>query len=440
MRVVIVFYILYVVLIAGLYSVPKKIIYIPSLFVTLIAVLGIEFLRLGIQNCVYIIFISAIATAYVRLGKDIYDNYEKECSRSIDSKMRIYDFLYSENKELIARKNFLDDKSFIIGQVYEVTKAMSGMLKEAEILKIFSAFLSEKLHFKNCYVVLFDMGIDTNGVKKFYKITKGKNEPENVAFKDIEEWHGHLMESVKSKEGLKEILRGDANYIRLNIDQNILRLNVLPLSIEEETFGFIAIEDLPNVEYEIFSILATQVTMELKKSVFYENVEKFSVTDGLTEVFLRRYFLDRLDEEIMRAERLNLQFAVLMLDLDMFKKCNDKYGHMVGDVVLKEVAKIIKQNIREIDLVSRYGGEEFMVLLPYATKETAFGVAERIRKAVQAEIITAYDEHVSVTISIGISIYPDNTADKNTLLNYADEAMYRSKESGRNRVTLFVNS
>ena len=125
-----------------------------------------------------------------------------------------------------------------------------------------------------------------------------------------------------------------------------------------------------------------------------------------------------------------------MIDIDHFKKCNDTYGHMVGDVVLKEVASRIQHTIREVDLVARYGGEEFTVLLPDVNKDCVFQVAERIRQAVDEKDIVAYDEKVHVSVSVGASLFPKDGSNIRTLINKADTAMYMSKEAGRNKVTI----
>jgi diguanylate cyclase (GGDEF)-like protein len=195
------------------------------------------------------------------------------------------------------------------------------------------------------------------------------------------------------------------------------------------------LKDLKTEYREHSSILDSQLALQLKKVSLYESVEKLSITDGLTEIYLRRYFIDRLSEEIERSRRLKLKFSILMIDIDRFKNCNDKYGHMVGDAVLREIASIIKNNVREIDLLARYGGEEFTVLLPETGRKGALHVAERIRKACEDRLISAYDENLKFTVSIGVSVYPEDAKDSEPLIEKADETMYRSKQEGRNRVS-----
>jgi diguanylate cyclase (GGDEF)-like protein len=123
-----------------------------------------------------------------------------------------------------------------------------------------------------------------------------------------------------------------------------------------------------------------------------------------------------------------------MLDLDHFKEKNDNFGHLVGDVILREVAHILKSNLREIDIIGRYGGEEFTIVLAGTGRNGALQVAERIRENIASAVFKAYDEVVSTTVSIGVSVFPDDGANIDSLIEAADKALYKAKETGRNRI------
>ena len=185
---------------------------------------------------------------------------------------------------------------------------------------------------------------------------------------------------------------------------------------------------------EKFLILSSQFALEIKKVLLYETVEKLAITDSLTGLYVRRYFSERLEEELHRSKRHKFKFAFLMIDIDDFKLCNDTYGHLVGDVVLKEMSRIIKEHLRAIDVVSRYGGEEFAVLLPETGPDGAILVAERLRKKIEENVFTAYDEKLKVTISTGVSIYPQDATEEKGLIEKADTALYTAKRSGKNIV------
>ncbi len=186
--------------------------------------------------------------------------------------------------------------------------------------------------------------------------------------------------------------------------------------------------------FENFIILVGQFAIQLQKVILYKKVQEMSITDSLTEISTRRYFLERFNEETRRSMRHKKSLSFLMLDLDNFKECNDKFGHLVGDVVLKEVSAILKSNLREIDIIGRYGGEEFAIVLTGTGRKGAIQVAERIREGIESATFKAYDEVVSSTVSIGISVFPEDGADVGSLIEAADEALYKAKKTGRNRV------
>ncbi|MGA2775549.1 MAG: GGDEF domain-containing protein [Candidatus Omnitrophota bacterium] len=158
------------------------------------------------------------------------------------------------------------------------------------------------------------------------------------------------------------------------------------------------------------------------------------MTDGLTQIFSRRYFMDRFEEELKRSKRFKLELSFLMIDIDRFKEYNDRYGHLVGDAILREVSRSIKDNIRQVDFMGRYGGEELSIVLTDTDKEQARIAAERIRAAVDSESIHVYDENLRATVSIGISSFPDDALEVKSIIDKADKALYSAKQQGRNRV------
>ncbi|HEY5957380.1 MAG TPA: diguanylate cyclase [Polyangiaceae bacterium] len=167
-------------------------------------------------------------------------------------------------------------------------------------------------------------------------------------------------------------------------------------------------------------------------------VEALAITDPLTGLFNRRRFADVLRREFAVTKRYRNVLSCLMLDIDHFKRVNDRHGHDCGDSVLKEVAAILIHNIREVDLACRYGGEEFAILLPHTPKESAMTVADRITACVRQLRLSRGNESVSVTLSVGISSTEDvANSDADDLIRTADIALYEAKRSGRDRVAIY---
>jgi diguanylate cyclase (GGDEF)-like protein len=184
------------------------------------------------------------------------------------------------------------------------------------------------------------------------------------------------------------------------------------------------------------STFAQQVASALNRTHLFQEVQSLALTDPLTGLQNRRSLFDLGRIELARSQRMGRPFCCLMLDLDHFKKFNDQYGHLIGDLVLQEFAQRSKSAVREIDLIGRYGGEELVVLLPETDSDTAMQVAERLRRSVEQPSIKISDRELHITVSIGASRKDENTPTLETLIARADQAMYIAKYRGRNQVAM----
>jgi diguanylate cyclase (GGDEF)-like protein len=190
-------------------------------------------------------------------------------------------------------------------------------------------------------------------------------------------------------------------------------------------------------EKELFNYLASQAAVSIENVDLHETVQRQAVTDELTGLFNHRRFQEVIDMEVERARRFGTGLGLIMFDIDNFKSVNDTYGHLQGDLVLREVARVLRDSAREIDEPARYGGEEMAVALPQTDLEGAFQFAERLRKRIEDLDIHLVDGdgHISVTASFGAAALPESAdADKDALVAAADQALYRAKRMGKNRV------
>ncbi len=170
-----------------------------------------------------------------------------------------------------------------------------------------------------------------------------------------------------------------------------------------------------------------------------QKLMELSVRDELTGLYNHRFFQERMAEEFARATRYHYPLSCLMIDIDYFKKINDLHGHFIGDEILKELGIFLSSYLRRADTIARFGGEEFVVLLPYVGYEGASLLGDRLRKKIMEQLfILQPNLNLRLTVSIGVASYPEDPVDrKETLLFYADKALYRAKGSGRNRVYLY---
>ncbi len=325
-----------------------------------------------------IVLILLVIILVAGLRKLLLDNY-KRVSQKYEAIQNKFDGLIQENSSLIKSNESIKKQLEETTALYDITKEMCKYLDEDKVFEIFKEQVAK--YTKNCKCEFFDAGVD-----------------------DLSAYN-------------KEI--------------------IIPLEIDRKKVGYLAAAGVLEDEREKFNILAQQFVLGIRRAVLYRRISELAITDSLTGVFSRRHWFERFTQEVERSKKFKHAFSLLMIDIDHFKMCNDRYGHLVGDAILKEVANKIKENIRQIDLVCRYGGEEFSVILTEIDKDGAIFAATRIRQAIEAKSIKVYDENLTVTISIGISVFPAHAKEGRSLLEKADHALYQAKQLGRNKVCVY---
>lgn len=237
-----------------------------------------------------------------------------------------------------------------------------------------------------------------------------------------------------------------ANYSDDNLlkELNTKELVIMPLKAKDKVNGLIVADNIytqkpiTKEDMRLFMMLANQAGLAIENSRLYELVMHKSHTDTLTGLWNHGYFQNQLEYQISKSHTSGSPLSLLLIDIDNFKKLNDTYGHQYGDKILSHIAKILKESSRETDFVCRYGGEEFSIILTNTTPKQGHLFAERIRERIQDHEFPATPNKclAPITVSIGLASLPGNASTKDELIHQADNALYASKNSGKNRVSI----
>jgi diguanylate cyclase (GGDEF)-like protein len=216
----------------------------------------------------------------------------------------------------------------------------------------------------------------------------------------------------------------------------------LPMIVQDRVIGIFAITSqrpgaFDQQHLEFLRMLGSQAAVSIADAKLHDEVNRLATTDGLTGVANHRRFQERLNDEFERQAREAGRFTLIMIDVDHFKKINDRFGHPAGDRVLSQIAAVLVKTVRKIDVVARYGGEEFAVILLNSGPKESLQLAERIRKAVEGLSLMINGEPLKITISLGMAVYPDDAPDRQTLIERSDRALYTAKNGGRNRTCVY---
>lgn len=225
------------------------------------------------------------------------------------------------------------------------------------------------------------------------------------------------------------------------LKEGIKSLICIPLVLREKIVGILYLDDfIPRCfdreKMKLLSILASFAAMAIDNAKLHNHTKIMAITDALTGLYNHRHFQQIFTQELERARRYKKPLSIIMLDVDDFKKFNDKFGHPKGDIVLASVGETISKTLRSIDSCFRYGGEEFTILLPETDLANTSMVADRLRENIERETLLALREAAGqgVTVSVGVASYPDDGATRDELLKTVDDLLYLAKEKGKNRV------
>ncbi|MDD5129933.1 MAG: sensor domain-containing diguanylate cyclase [Candidatus Omnitrophica bacterium] len=241
-------------------------------------------------------------------------------------------------------------------------------------------------------------------------------------------------------ENLKKDFRFDSDGISGQNMRSVLSLISSPLISNNSLLGLLRLESRKDHffnqdDLRFLSLVADLGAVALENSLLFQKTQDLAIHDGLTALYTRSYFIDRLRDETRRCQRLDQHLSLMMIDIDFFKQYNDKFGHIVGDLVLKKMGILLKEALGEFNpLLCRFGGEEFLVMLSGIDKKKSLIIAEGLRQRIQDERIVLRRQDTHITVSIGVASLPLDTKDEDELVQKADKAMYVAKGKGRNQV------
>ena len=321
----------------------------------------------------------------------------------------------------------------------ELGKTLTSTLDIKEVLKVVMSKVSELVAPRSWALLLVE---ETTG-DLVYEVVVGRPA---TALKRRRVRPGEGIEGWVAREGKPLLVNGRTDLAKLGIRENgrvrdSQSILCVPLRIKGKTLGVLEATDRTDrrmfrpEDLTLLGTLADYAAIAIENAKNFQRVEELTITDDVTGLYNARHLHQMLDFELVRSARHKLEFSVIFLDLDHFKAVNDEYGHLAGSRLLREIGGLIASRLRKLDVGTRYGGDEFVILLPQTPRKQAARVAQRMRDTLaNTWFLQSEGLNVKVTASFGVAAFPTDATSKNDLLRLADQAMYRVKNSTRNGV------
>ena len=389
--------------------------------------------------CIAILFFSKLYKCRIEeeiSNKVKVEHYEERCMKleqaSEDIKQK-YDRLFSNSGKLEESNKVLSKSIAEFYTLNHISQAIGSILDIKELLKRLNDIILGVMGVSFSTIILYDE--NSNRLKVHTTNVSNINELATIT-DNINS--GVLMDALNKGES---ILENNVDYFQyiFTCGRNINSLMCIPLTTSSRKFGLILVEhtfsnafDEDNVRF--LNIIAQQVGIVMENAELYYQMKEVARRDGLTGIYNRQYFQECLENEFKEAKKNNYPLSLAIFDVDYFKKFNDTYGHMFGDKVLMSTVDVVKAELRKNDMIARFGGEEFIILLPRTNLADALEKVESLRKKISENVIEDNLISASVTASFGISSFDECAFNENDLVKTADNALYDAKAAGRNCV------
>ncbi len=336
--------------------------------------------------------------------------------------------------DIVAKVNeLLDRKLYELTILNEIGKLVGTIINLDLIVEKLMGFLSKILE----YSAIIIMIKEKNSIEIIANISR------EFSLKDYERVKKNLIGELTKEMDREILLSNERIYGNENLKkENFKSYNEIrteKIEAEGENEGIIAYISLKDKKFSIgekalLSTISNYSYLIVYSAILYKRVEELSIRDSLTGLFNHAHIISTLDREFKIAERYEKLISIIMGDIDKFKEINDTFGHLSGDFVLEKISAILSESIRDVDYVGRYGGEEFLLILPETKKAEAIKVAERIRKKIENTEFDIVSPPIKITISFGVASNEDNVETSHQLIKKADDLLYLAKKNGRNRV------
>lgn len=346
-----------------------------------------------------------------------------------------------EKKNTINKKETMNVQDYRI--FVEIGKTLTSVLSLNGVLNTIMEKVGELFDAKNWSLLLLDE--NTNELK--FEISVGLNyeKLKSISLKVGEGIAGWVAEH-QTPAIIENVAKDPRWTPKIDKVTNFKTKSIIavPLISKGKVLGVIELINLINKKKKfteenmiLFQAFADYAAIAIENAKYLQKIEELTIKDDVTGLYNSRYLHKVLEQEFKRAQRYGEHFSLIFIDLDYFKLVNDTYGHLIGSQLLKEVGTLITNTIRESDIATRYGGDEFVLILPETTKENAYRVAVRLRERINSTtFISNNGVNIRITASFGIATYPTDTVSKDELITLSDQAMYRVKETTRDGIAL----
>ncbi len=336
--------------------------------------------------------------------------------------------------DIVAKVNeLLDKKLYELTILNEIGKFVGDIADLDKIVEKVMSFLSKILE----YSVILIMIKEENAVEIISNVSK------EFSFNEYDRVKKEVLTNLAKNFDRKTFLIKEKIYGEENLKNEDLssykEITIEKIKTEGKNEGLIAFLSLKDKKFStgeksLLSSISNYTFLIIYSGILYQRVKDLSIRDSLTGLYNHGFIIKTLERAFKVADRYKKPLSIIMGDIDKFKSINDNFGHLSGDFVIEKISSILLESIRDIDYVGRYGGEEFLIILPETSKKGAINVAERIRKKIEDTEFNIISPPLRVTISFGVASLEDGIKTSTNLLKKADEALYRAKEKGRNRV------